>query len=76
MLTLALEIGTHHIRSRLAVNWLAQTRLRDPALQQALETIKQMSMKRIWQQKMTYSSDDPQFLDVLLRGGSFEGQQN
>jgi hypothetical protein len=76
MLTLALEIGTRHIRSRLAVNWLAQVRLSDLALQQALDRLKGMTLKQIWQQKMTYDSDHPAFLDVLLRGGTFEGQQN
>jgi hypothetical protein len=77
MLTFALEIGTHHIRSRLAVNWLANVHLRDPALQQTLDHLKQMSMKQIWRQKMTtYSSDDPEFLNVLRRGGTFEGQHN
>lgn len=76
MLALALEVGTHHIRCRLAVNWLVQVQLRDPTLQQALDRLKQMTMKQIWQQKMTYSSDDPGFLDILLRGGSFEDQQN
>lgn len=77
MLTLALEIGTHHIRSRLAVNWLAQVHLRDPVLQQTLEHLKTTSMKQIWQRKMTtYSSDDPEFLPVLRRGGTLDGNQN
>lgn len=76
MLQLALEIGTRHIRSRLAVNWLAQVQLHDQTVQQALDRLKLMTMRQIWQQKMTYHSDDPEFLNVLLRGGSFEGQQN
>ncbi len=76
MLTLALEIGTHHIRSRLAVNWLVQVQLRDPALQQAVDRLRKMTLKVLWQQKMTYSTDDPEFLLVLLRGEEFEGQQN
>jgi hypothetical protein len=77
MLTLALEIGTHHIRSRLAVNWLAQVQLRDPTLQQTLDHLKTMSLKQIWLQKMTtYSSDDPEFLNVLRRGATLDGNQN
>jgi hypothetical protein len=77
MLTLALEIGSHHIRSRLAVNWLAQVQLCDPALQQTLEHLKTTSMKQIWLRKMTtYSSDDPEFLNVLQRGGTLDGNQN
>ena len=76
MLHLALEIGTHHIRCRLAINWLAHVHLRDPALQSLLESLKQMTMKHLWEQKMHYSSDDSEFLLVLLQGGSFEGQHN
>jgi hypothetical protein len=76
MLTLALEIGTHHIRSRLAVNWLAQVQLRDPVLKPALERLKQMTMKQIWQQRLVYTTNDAELLEVLMRGGSFEDQQN
>lgn len=77
MLQLALEIGSRHLRSRLAVNWLAQVQLRDSKLQQDLDRLKQMTLKAIWQQqKMTYSTDDPEFIKVLSRGGTFEGQQN
>ncbi len=76
MLTLALEIGTGHIRSRLAVNWLAQVKLKEPRLQQALEHLKQMRMKQIWQQRLVYTTDDAEFLTVLSHGGLFEGQQN
>jgi len=76
MLTLALEIGTHHIRSRLAINWLAQVQLRDPALKLAVDRLRKMTLKVIWQQKMTYSTNDPEFLSVLLRGELFEGNQN
>ncbi|GCE32162.1 hypothetical protein KDA_76460 [Dictyobacter alpinus] len=77
MLQLALEIGSRHLRSRLAVNWLAQVQLRDSTLQQDLDRLKQMTLKAIWlQQEMTYSTDDPEFIKVLLRGGTFEGQQN
>lgn len=76
MLTLALEIGTRHIRSRLAVNWLAQIWLHDSALQQSLDRLKKMTLKAIWQQKMTYDSDDLAFLTVLLRGSDIENNQN
>jgi hypothetical protein len=76
MLTLALEAGTGHIRSRLAVNWLAQVQLRDPVLQQALDRLKQMTMKQIWQQRLVYTTDDAEFLDVLLRGGSLDDNKN
>lgn len=70
MLTLALEIGTHHIRSRLAVNWLARVRLHDETIQQAIDRLKQMTMKQIWQLLVQYSSNDPAFLTALLRGDS------
>ncbi len=77
MLTLALEIGTHHIRSRLAVNWLAQVQLRDPTLQQTLDHLKTMSLKQIWLRKMTtYSSGDSEFLNILRRSGTLDGNQN
>ena len=76
MIHLALEIGTHHITCRLAVNWLMHVQLYDPALQLSLSRAKHMTMKQLWQQKVQYSSDDPEFLNVLLCGGSFEGQQN
>ncbi len=76
MLALALEIGTHHIRSRLAVNWLAHAQLCDPALQQTVDRLQPMTLKVIWQQKITYSTDDPEFLNVLLRGEGFEGNRN
>jgi hypothetical protein len=76
MLTHALEIGTHHIRSRLAINWLAQVRLRDPDLQKRLDQLKQMSMKQIWRQQMVYTTADPEFKDVLFRGEMFKNQHN
>lgn len=76
MLTLALEIGTGHMRSRLAVNWLAHVQLRDPALQQVVERLRGMTLKVIWQQKMTYSSDNPEFLNVLRQGGSLNDNKN
>jgi hypothetical protein len=76
MLSLALEIGAHHIRSRLAVNWLAQVRMQDPTVQQVVDRLKLMTLKVIWQQQMTYSTDDPEFLSVLLRGELFDGLQN
>lgn len=76
MLALVLEIGTHHIRSRLAVNWLAQVQLHDPSLQQEIERLRNTPLKVSWQEKMASSTDDPDFLSILLRGCSFEGQQN
>jgi hypothetical protein len=56
-LVLALEIGTGHIRSRLAMNWLASVQLHDPSVQQELEVYRGMTMKQIWQRQMLSSME-------------------
>jgi hypothetical protein len=76
MVSRALEIGTRHIRSRLAINWLAQVHLRDASVQQELDRLKPMTLKAIWQQQMVDTTADPDFVRGLMRDDSFEDYRN